>query len=117
LSVEQPSSTTVLSEIGERLGVVPKVYRVMALDPAYLKITWNREKGLMYEGVIDTFTKRMIALTVLAKVMARELLSVRWSIAKRDGASLEQLFEALHVTYTFQKNSVHTSGMQLREPS
>ena len=116
-NVIQPAKSGLLSEINDRLGALPKVYRLMALDPPYLKITWDREKALMDEGLIETVTKRLIALTVLARVNAKELFGVHWALAKKEGVNLEKLFEALHVMHTFQKNNVYTSGIQLKEPS
>ncbi|GBC68476.1 hypothetical protein HRbin01_00159 [archaeon HR01] len=105
-----------LKDIEGSLGRVPKVYRIMVADPDYLKITWEREKAIMNEGKIDATTKRIIALAILAKYRAGDLFKAHWAAAKREGVNMPQLMEALHVVHTFQKNNVHTTGLNFKEP-
>lgn len=59
----------IYEEIKEDLGIdfVPNLYKVMAPNPSYLEISWNKIKTVMKrQGKLDPLTKEVIAVAVSA---------------------------------------------------
>jgi alkylhydroperoxidase family enzyme len=59
----------VYDEIKKTFGIdfVPHLYRVMALNPAYLEANWNKVKAVMMQtGKLDRLTKEIVAVAVSA---------------------------------------------------
>ena len=57
----------IYDEIRTTLGTdfVPNLYRVMAVNPAFLEANWNKVQAVMTEtGQLDRLTKEIIAVTV-----------------------------------------------------
>jgi alkylhydroperoxidase family enzyme len=57
----------IYDEIMERLGIdfVPNLYKVMAHNPEYLEVNWNKSKTVMHQnGKLDAVTKEAIAITI-----------------------------------------------------
>jgi alkylhydroperoxidase family enzyme len=55
----------IYEEIMERLGIdfVPNLYKVMAHNPEYLEVNWNKSKTVMHQnGKLDAVTKEAIAI-------------------------------------------------------
>ncbi len=43
---------------------IPVIWRVMAVNPAYLKANWERYRSIMLHGSMDLRVKEMLALAV-----------------------------------------------------
>ncbi|MHB1611307.1 MAG: carboxymuconolactone decarboxylase family protein [Sulfobacillus sp.] len=43
---------------------IPVIWRVMAVQPEYLKANWDRYRSIMLRGSIDLRVKEMLALAV-----------------------------------------------------
>lgn len=43
---------------------IPVIWRVMAVQPDYLKANWDRYRSIMLRGSIDLRVKEMLALAV-----------------------------------------------------
>ena len=57
----------IYDEIMERLGIdfVPNLYKVMAHNPEYLEVNWNKSKTVMHQnGKLDAVTKEAVAIAV-----------------------------------------------------
>ena len=57
----------IYEEIRTTLGTdfVPNLYRVMAVNPAFLEANWNKVRAVMTEtGKLDRLTKEIIAVAV-----------------------------------------------------
>ncbi len=57
----------IYDEIMERLEIdfVPNLYKVMAHNPEYLEVNWNKSKTVMHQnGKLDAVTKEAIAIAV-----------------------------------------------------
>ena len=57
----------IYEEIMERLVIdfVPNLYKVMAHNPDYLEVNWNKSKAVMHQnGKLDAVTKEAIAIAV-----------------------------------------------------
>ncbi len=55
----------IYDEIMDRLGIdfVPNLYKVMAHNPEYLEVNWNKSKTVMHQdGKLDAVTKEAIAI-------------------------------------------------------
>ncbi len=61
----------IYEEIMERLGIdfVPNLYKVMAHNPDYLEVNWNKSKTVMHQdGKLDAVTKEAIAIAVATTI-------------------------------------------------
>ena len=48
-----------------RIDFVPNLYKVMAHNPDYLEVNWNKSKTVMHQnGKLDAVTKEAIAIAV-----------------------------------------------------
>jgi len=59
----------IYKEIMAALGTdfVPNMYKLMAVNPAYLEANWNRVQSIMVRpGKLDKLTKEIIAVAVSA---------------------------------------------------
>ena len=57
----------IYDEIKKSLGIdfVPNLYKVMAHNPDYLEVNWNKTKTVMHQnGKLDAVTKEAIAIAV-----------------------------------------------------
>ncbi len=57
----------IYDEIKKSLGIdfVPNLYKVMAHNPDYLEVNWNKSKTVMHQnGKLDAVTKEAIAIAV-----------------------------------------------------
>ena len=57
----------IYDEIKKSLGIdfVPNLYKVMAHNPDYLEVNWNKTKTVMHQnGKLDAVTKEAIAIEV-----------------------------------------------------
>ena len=61
----------IYDEIKKSLGIdfVPNLYKVMAHNPDYLEVNWNKTKTVMHQnGKLDAVTKEAIAIAVATTV-------------------------------------------------
>lgn len=103
----------VLREIEERLGVLPLYYLFMARDPKYLESVWGREKIVMLEGRLPWREKEYLALASSIVNRAPYSISLHREIFRRNGATEDELLEAVSVVEVFTKNNVYTTGLNL----
>ena len=56
----------IYEEIRSTLGTdfVPNLYKVMAVNPAFLEANWNKVQAVMTVGKLDGLTKEVVALAV-----------------------------------------------------
>ncbi len=61
----------IYDEIKASLGTdfVPNLYKVMAVNPAFLEANWNKVQAVMAaQGKLDRLTKEIIAVSVSAVI-------------------------------------------------
>ena len=61
----------IYDEIKKSLGIdfVPNLYKVMAHNPDYLEVNWNKTKTVMHNnGKLDPVTKEAIAIAVATTI-------------------------------------------------
>ncbi len=59
----------IYEDIKQEFGIdfVPNLYRVMAANPSYLEVNWNKVKAVMFaSSKLDRLTKEIIAVAVSA---------------------------------------------------
>ena len=61
----------IYDEIKNSLGIdfIPNLYKVMAHNPDYLEVNWNKSKTVMHQnGKLDAVTKEAIAIAVATTI-------------------------------------------------
>ena len=118
-SVEEHEATGLVKEIYEDMkqvrgwDKVPVVWRVMALQPEYLKANWERYKAIMLNGSLDVLTKEMIALTVSMVNRCSYCIDSHSLAVKKLGLTDEQLVEMVSVIDFFSGTNVLSSGLKI----
>lgn len=52
-----------------KIDFVPNLYKVMAHNPDYLEVNWNKTKTVMHQnGKLDAVTKEAIAIAVATTI-------------------------------------------------
>ncbi|SJZ83919.1 carboxymuconolactone decarboxylase family protein [Selenihalanaerobacter shriftii] len=54
----------VYTDIKENFGVIPNLFKALALKPKVLQANWEKVKSLMLEGHLDRKIKEMVAVVV-----------------------------------------------------
>ncbi len=68
--IREEDATGLVKEVFEEMKRVrgwdriPVIWRVMAIQPEYLKANWERYRSIMLQGSIDLRVKEMLALAV-----------------------------------------------------
>lgn len=68
--IREEDATGLVKEVFEEMKRVrgwdhiPVIWRVMAIQPEYLKANWDRYRSIMLRGTIDLRVKEMLALAV-----------------------------------------------------
>jgi AhpD family alkylhydroperoxidase len=108
-----PDDEPLLRKIEQELGELPTFYAIMANDPTYLQVVWEREEAVMLTGALDRTDKLFLALG--ASVANDAPYAVRFYKRRLEARGMEPLdvFEALEVIEVFQKNNVFTQGLRL----
>ncbi|QSO46886.1 carboxymuconolactone decarboxylase family protein [Alicyclobacillus mengziensis] len=118
-SVEEHEATGLVKEIYEEMkqvrgwDKVPVIWRVMALQPEYLKANWERYKAIMLNGSLDLLTKEMIALTVSMVNRCSYCIDSHSLAVKKLGLTQEQLVEMVSVIDFFAGTNVLSSGLKI----
>jgi AhpD family alkylhydroperoxidase len=95
---------SVYEEIRETLNIdfVPNMYKVMAINPAYLAATWDKIKAVMHQPCqLDTMTKDIIALTVSMMSGCDYCISVYTAAVRNLGLGDEAIGEIIAVVDLF----------------
>ena len=112
----EKNEVALLSEIEQTLGLLPHYYRIMAKDPKYLEIIWNREKATMLEGKLSRKEKEFLAFATSIVNGAFDSAKLHLELLRRMGADDEEIFECITVVAAFMKNTNFTTGLQLDVP-
>jgi len=109
----EPDAEPLLGEIEHDLGLLPAYYRVMAADPEYLRIIWEREKVTLFDDHLERVMKVLVAWAVSVTNAAPYGAKVHGSVLVGLGVSDAQLFEALRVVNTLNRSNKFAEGLQL----
>lgn len=118
-AVEEHEATGLVKDIYEDMKrvrgweTVPIVWRVMAVQPEYLRVNWERYKAIMLSGSLDPLTKEIVALTVSMVNRCSYCIDSHSLAVKKLGMSEEQLVEMVSVIDFFSGTNVFSSGLKL----
>lgn len=114
-----PDVRTLLAEIGareqERLGLdrLPNVWRLLALDPHYLKAAWQKHEFALRAGQLDGFSKLAAALAVAMSVGCRYFIEYFSLAFRRAGASPRQVLQVAAIVDHFNSFNTLADGMAI----
>lgn len=108
-----PDDVPMLADIEDELGVLPEYYRVIANDPDFLAVVWERERVVMLEGDLDPVWKRYVAFAVSVVNDAPYSVRLNKQLLSDEGETDAAIFEALEVIDVFQENNARTTGLML----
>jgi AhpD family alkylhydroperoxidase len=107
---------TTRSDIQKTLGFVPQFFQ--QLPEAMLPGVWEEMKGLQMNPAtaLDGRTKELIGLAVAAQIPCRYCIVAHAEFAKLDGASEQELGEAVAMAAITRHWSTFLNGIQTDEP-
>lgn len=105
----------IFADIRQTFGMpfVPKLFKVMAHHPAYLKASWERVKVIMGPGLIERKTKEMIAVAVSAVNGCDYCVSAHTAALKGMGVGDAELVELMAVVDLFSGFNKMLEGLQV----
>jgi AhpD family alkylhydroperoxidase len=95
---------TVYGDIKRTLGIdfVPNMYKVMAPQPDYLEVNWNKIKTVMKgSDKLNSLTKEIIAVAVSAVLGCKYWISVHTAAVRKLGLDDEGILELMAVVDLF----------------
>ena len=95
------------------VDAVPAFWRVMARDPEYLKVTWERYKHIMLGGSLPLLTKEIIALAVSAAHTCDYCVGSHTAAVQKLGLTDEQVLEIMEVVDFFSGTNGFASGNRI----
>lgn len=105
----------IFADIRKTFGIpfVPKLFKVMAHHPAYLKASWERVKVIMGPGLIERKTKEMIAVAVSAVNGCDYCVGAHTAALRGMGTGDAELVELLAVVDLFSGFNKMLEGLQV----
>ena len=105
----------IFDDIKQTKGIdfVPNFWRTLATHPPLLEQTWNRLKQTMAPGKLDSLTKEMIALAVLATNGCAYCSNSHTAAVKKLGLDDEGLGELMAVVGIFNTTNTLAEAYQV----
>lgn len=92
---------------------VPALFRAIAHNPSYLRVSWERVKVVMGPGLIDRKTKEMIATAVSAVNGCDYCVYAHSAALRAMGSSEAELVELMSVVDLFSGFNKMLKGLQV----
>jgi AhpD family alkylhydroperoxidase len=92
---------------------IPPIWRVMAVQPTYLKANWDRYKAIMLNGQIDLRVKEMLALAVSMVNRCSYCIDSHSYALRKMGMTDEELVEMVAVIDFFSGTNALSSGLKI----
>lgn len=106
------SKETVFNEIEQMFGVVPAMFR--AVPESTLELEWNLFKSVhLEEGSIPNKYRELIGVAISAISKCRYCVYFHTEMAKLNGATDDEIEDALHFTKSSAGWSTYINGLQL----
>jgi AhpD family alkylhydroperoxidase len=112
-SFADPKSAATLKEIEQAMGFVPSFVRVV---PAALLPSWwetGKDFDMNPQTALDGKTKQLIGLAVAAQIPCDYCVIYHTEAAKAEGATDEQIREAVGMAAITRENSTLLNGLQV----
>jgi alkylhydroperoxidase/carboxymuconolactone decarboxylase family protein YurZ len=110
---------TLLHEIGawwrtaSGVAEVPLVWRILALYPHYIEVTWRKDRALMSDGALSARDKRRTALGVAMAGRGRYMIDYHAEILRHAGDTDQDVLEVLGVVDHYTTLNTLSEGMQI----
>jgi len=102
----------IYDEIEQMFGLVPTMFKLIPDNT--LELEWNLFKKLQIEdGAINAKNRELIGLSIAAVTKCRYCTYFHAEMAKLNGATEEELEEAVHFAKATAGWSAYVNGMQL----
>jgi len=102
----------IYDEIEQMFGLVPTMFKL--IPDSTLELEWNLFKKLQIEdGAINAKNRELIGLSIAAVTKCRYCTYFHAEMAKLNGATEEELEEAVHFAKATAGWSAYVNGMQL----
>lgn len=85
----------IFSEIESYFGFVPKIFKVLALNPPALKAYYLKSEVLMNDQSLPSLTKEFISIGAASTLGAEHCLLTHLKVARKLGASDNELHLAI----------------------
>ncbi len=106
------SKADVLKEIEQMFGVVPTMFRV--LPESSIELEWNLFKRVQLEdGPIPNKYRELIGVAISAITKCRYCAYFHTEMAKLNGATEEEIEDAVHYAKSSAGWSAYVNGLQL----
>ncbi len=92
---------------------VPQLFRALGTKPDQLEAVWAQVKGLFGSGALDVKSKILVALAVAAAQRCSYFVKIHSIVAKRLGATDEEIAELLEVASFSTALNTLASGLGL----
>lgn len=105
----------IFEEIKSTLQVpfVPELFRALGRKPEQLEAVWTQVRGLFGSGSLDVKSKSLVALAVAAAQRCAYFVKIHSVVAKRLGATDEEIAELLEVASLSTALNTLVSGLGL----
>lgn len=102
----------IYDEIEQMFGLVPTMFKL--IPDSTLELEWNLFKKLQLEdGAINTKNRELIGLSIAAVTKCRYCTYFHAEMAKLNGATEQEIEEAVHFAKATAGWSAYVNGMQL----
>jgi AhpD family alkylhydroperoxidase len=102
----------IYDEIEQMFGLVPTMFK--SIPDTTLELEWDLFKKLQLEdGAIDVKNRELIGLSIAAVTKCRYCAYFHTEMAKLNGASNQEIEEAIHFAKATAGWSAYINGMQL----
>ena len=106
------SRDQIYQQIEEMFGVVPGMFKVM--PDSSLEMEWELFKRVQFdEGAIPNKYRELIGLAIASVIKCRYCLFYHTELAKLNGATPEEIEDAVHFAKSSVGWSAYISGLQL----
>jgi 4-carboxymuconolactone decarboxylase len=107
---------TKLKSLEEKIGKVPKIFEELEeLDPELFKSVMGLDQWIWSDGALSKQTKKIIAVCIAAALRDRHAVRAQVAGAPQLGISMEEMDEALRVTFLLAGMPAYVYGKAAAE--
>lgn len=105
-----------MKDLEEKIGKVPKIFHELKdIDPDLYAKVMGLDQMIWADGALSRQTKKLIAIAVAAALRDRHAVRAQMAGAKSLGVSMEEVDEALRVTFLLSGMPAYVYGKTAAE--
>ena len=105
-----------MKELEEKIGKVPKIFQELKdLDPEMYSKVMGLDQLIWSEGALSRKTKKLLAVSLAAALRDRHAVRAQMAGAKNLGVTIEEMDEALRVTFLLAGMPAYVYGKAAAE--